>query len=84
MQFGRHKLRTRVDVLKGMSEPAWETLLVAVLSRPGMNALEEARWDKGRMAVWQRGVEWLKGTLVKEGEELLERYDQLLPPEHRK
>jgi hypothetical protein len=77
-------MTTKVDLLKGMSDGAWETVLVAVLSRSPPSQAHERGWEKARKAIIRRGVDWLRDLLIQEGEEVLERYNQLLPPEPRK
>lgn len=84
LQHERYKISTRVDLLKGMSEASWETVLVAVLSRPAPGQVQKTHWERGKRAVIRRGAQWLQEILVKEGEELLDRYDQQLPAESRK
>lgn len=89
LQFERYKLRSRIDLLKGMSKTSWSAVVSVVLSRSVLNIGSgneecEDRWAKGREKLGREGVDWLRDTLVKEGEELMKRFDQLLPPEHRK
>ena len=84
LKHERSKMHTRVGHLKQLSEGAWERLVISVFARKAPDAEQEERWAKGRKAVIRKGAEWLRGYLVKEGQELLDRYDQLLPPEPRK
>lgn len=79
LQFERYKMRSRLDLLRNMSVSAWSAVVAAVISRDG-----GAAWEKGKTKVGKEGVEWLKRRLVKEGEELMKRFDELLPPEHKK
>jgi len=95
-------MRTRIDLLRGLSLPGWTAVVNAVLSRHSTSAIEvdgqidadkmreakESRevdiWSKGRAKIKEKGIEWLRSRLVKEGEELVKRYDQLLPVEVRR
>ena len=63
---------------------AWETVLVTVLSRQPPSGPLANYWERAKRAITRRGADWLREILVKEGEEVLERYNQLLPPEARK
>lgn len=118
LQFERYRLRSRIDLLRGMSKTSWAAVVGVVLSRSALAprppptvakpmGYEEAvvavtapseasgsegkpaeaqvdRWAKGRAKLQEEGPDWLRDTLVQEGEELMKRYDQLLPAEHRK
>lgn len=108
LQFERYKMRSRIDLLRGMSAPAWIAVVSTVLSRaphphPGLvnhshgdgeSASErglsrvgpggDGVWAKGREKIRVKGVEWLRSKLVREGEEVMKRYDQLLPNESKK
>lgn len=77
--FERYRMRSRIELLRNMSEPSWAVVASTVLSREGHTS-----WKKGRDKVAQMGPEWLKARLVTEGKELVKRYDQLLPVEPRK
>jgi hypothetical protein len=77
--FERYRMRSRIELLRNMSEASWANVASTVLSREG-----HPTWQKGREKVAQMGVQWLKARLVREGKELVERYDQLLPVEPRK
>jgi hypothetical protein len=72
----RFKLRSRIDLLRNMSIPAWSAILAAVLSRG------EA-WTDGRAKLKDVGMDWLRHRLVSEGLEVMMRYDQLLPVEKK-
>lgn len=83
-------MRSRVELLRNMADIPWITVVNTVLARygPGGSGNDEANgagpWSRGREKVMAAGAGWLRSRLVKEGEEVLKRYDQLLPPEHRK
>jgi hypothetical protein len=95
-------MRSRIDLLRGMSAPAWIAVVSTVLSRAplsgSVNHAESASerglsgdslggdavWVKGREKIRVKGVEWLRSKLVREGEEVMKRYDQLLPNESKK
>ena len=83
LQFERYKMRSRVDLLRNMNGPGWATVVATVLSRSGSRG-ELPMWDKGKQKVMEEGMDWLRGKLVREGEEVLRRYDQLLPVESKK
>ncbi len=107
LQFERYKMRSRIDLLKGMSKSGWSSIVTAVLSRfPSLSKTHSQRisgeadigtkkleddgesqvdiWRKGREKIQVEGIDWLREKLVKEGEDLLKRYDQLLPIETRR
>ena len=75
--FERYKMRTRMDLLRNKSPQAWSAVVSAVLSR------REEFWTAGRARLAVEGIDWLRNRLVKEGLEVLERYDQLLPVEKK-
>lgn len=105
-------MRSRIDLLRGMSKTAWAAVVGVVLSRTALRVAPvpvpkvgkgeidpaaiqdvtgkaekvdgEDRWAKGRVKLEGEGADWLRDTLVKEGEEVMRRYDELLPVEHRK
>lgn len=82
-------MRSRLDLLRGMSKTAWSAVVSVVLSRnasmPKVEGEERVdSWAKGRIKLEHEGMDWLRDTLVKEGEEVMKRYDELLPVEHRK
>lgn len=74
--FERYKMKSRIDLLRNMSTHAWAAVVAAVLSRG-----EE--WTAGRAKVGLAGADWLRSKLVKEGMEVMRRYDQLLPVEKK-
>ncbi|KAK4689888.1 hypothetical protein P7C73_g248, partial [Tremellales sp. Uapishka_1] len=80
LQFERYKMRARIDLLKNMSSASWTPIVSNIVSRT--DGPDE--WKRGREKLREEGVDWLKVKLVKEGEELIKRYDQLLPSESRK
>jgi hypothetical protein len=80
LAFERYKMRTRIDLLRGMSTPAWSSVVWTVLAREDISG----HWEKGKSKVKVEGIEWLRRRLVKEGEEVMKRYDQLLPVDPRK
>lgn len=73
-------MRTRIDLLKGMSVSAWSAVVWTVMAREDASG----HWAKGKDKVKEEGVDWLRRRLVREGEEVMKRYDQLLPPDPRK
>ncbi|RXK39708.1 hypothetical protein M231_03063 [Tremella mesenterica] len=77
LAFERHKLRSRVDLLRNLSEMAWTTLVRTVLSRP-------EGWFDAREKVEGEGVEWLRVQVLRSAMKDLKRYDELLPPDSRK
>ena len=76
LMFERYKMRSRIDLLRNMSIPSWSVVVAAVLSRDEL-------WVSGRAKLGDVGVEWLRHRLVKEGLEVMKRYDQLLPVEKK-
>lgn len=78
LQFERYKLRSRIDLLRNLSKPAWASVVATILAR------DEDGWKSGRSKVGKEGEEWLRERLLKEGEEVMKRYEELLPPENRK
>ncbi|OWZ78774.1 hypothetical protein C365_02413 [Cryptococcus neoformans Bt85] len=78
LQFERYKLRSRIDLLRNLSKPAWASIVATILAR------DEDGWKSGRAKVGKEGEEWLRRRLLKEGEEVMKRYEELLPPENRK
>lgn len=93
-------MKTRIDLLRGMSKPGWTAVVNAVMSRQSFsvgeseNQLSESAkpsdeayidiWAKGREKIKEEGIDWLRDRLVHEGEEVMKRYDQLLPVETRR
>lgn len=73
-------MRTRIDLLKSISSGSWSSVVWTVLARDDPTG----SWDKGKVAVKGNGVEWLRRRLVKEGEEVMRRYDSMLPVDPRK
>lgn len=93
--FERYKMKSRIDLLKNMSDSAWSAIVATVLSRSstdtkaengaqGADGGEKDPWHKGREKLARSGHEWLRNRLVKEGKELVKRYDQLLPSDTKK
>ncbi|WVQ84445.1 hypothetical protein IAT38_006597 [Cryptococcus sp. DSM 104549] len=78
LQFERHKMRGRIDLLRNMSPFSWSSVLNTILARSPND------WVKGREKIKEKGADWLKARLVREGEEVMKRYEELLPAEHRK
>ena len=72
-------MRSRVEQLRNLSPHAWASVVINVASRYGLEAAV-----KPRKKLADEGPEWLRAQLVKEGKEVLKRYDQLLPPDPRK
>lgn len=79
LQFERYKMRSRIELLRNMSIMAWSTLVNTVLSRAG-----DSSWEMGREKLKEEDVDWLRGRLIREGQELVKRYDELLPVDPRK
>lgn len=79
--FERYKMRSRIELLRNMSSLSWATVVNTVLSREG-----DPSWAKGRESLRRKpeGIDWLRERLIKEGKELVKRYDQLLPVETKK
>lgn len=83
-KFERYKVQSRIDLMRSMTDVAWATLVIAVLSRRAGNVKDEAFWEIGRRAVTQKGVMWLRDLLVGEGVQLVSRIDHILPVEPRR
>ena len=73
-------MRTRIDLLRGMSLSAWSAVVWTVMAREDVSGV----WIKGRERVKVEGVDWLRRRLVREGEEVMKRYDQLLPSDSKR
>lgn len=88
LQFERYKMRSRVELLRNMADIPWITVVNTVLARYAPDKQDadpsEGAYRRGREKVISAGPGWLRARLVQEGKEVLKRYDQLLPPEHRK
>ena len=89
--FGRHKLRARLELLRNMSPPAWSAVVSAVLSRStpldlgdSDHQAENDPWHQSKQKLKAQGIDWLRRLLIKEGNEVLKRYDELLPSDSRK
>ena len=80
LAFERYKMRTRIDLLRSISNQSWSSVVWTVLAREDSTGL----WVKGKQAVRSNGIEWLRRRLVKEGEEVMKRYDKMLPVDPRK
>lgn len=80
LAFERYKMRTRIDLMRGMSLSAWSTVVNTVMAREDSSGY----WLKGKEKVKAAGVDWLRRRLVREGEEVLKRYDQLLPSDTKR
>ncbi|WVQ77516.1 hypothetical protein IAR50_007202 [Cryptococcus sp. DSM 104548] len=78
LQFERYKMGNRIELLKQVARPSWASIVSTILARG------PAEWDAGRKKVEKEGEEWLRERLVKEGREVMKRYDELLPSESRK
>ncbi|WRT69825.1 uncharacterized protein IL334_006816 [Kwoniella shivajii] len=79
LQHERYKMKSKIDLLKNMPKLTWSTIISTILNR---GSSEE--WLKGKEKIKEKGDEWLKRKLVKEGEEVLKRFEELLPPEQKK
>lgn len=73
-------MRTRIELLRGMSVSAWSAVVWTVLAREDTSG----HWVKGKEKVKTEGVDWLRRRLVREGEEVMRRYDQLLPSDSKR
>jgi hypothetical protein len=73
LSFERYKMRARVDLLRALPAPQWAVVVGGVLGRP------DSGWDRGRAKLAAEGADWLRRRLIREGKELLSRYDELLP-----
>ncbi|ODO03565.1 hypothetical protein L198_02413 [Cryptococcus wingfieldii CBS 7118] len=78
LQFERYKMGNRIELLKQVAKPSWASIVSTILARG------TSEWDAGRKKVEKEGEEWLRERLVKEGREVMKRYDELLPAESRK
>lgn len=67
-------MRSRVDLLRALPDHQWTSVVTGILSRS-----DTGEWDRGRAKLAAEGVDWLRRRLIREGKELLDRYDQLLP-----
>jgi len=73
-------MKTRIDLLRSISSGSWSSVVWTVLAREDPSGL----WDKGKQAVRTNGIEWLRRRLVKDGVEVMRRYDSMLPVDPRK
>jgi len=78
LKFRRHKMNTRIDLLRNLQPAQWTTVVNNVLARSDPNDV----WARGRKKLDVVGVDWLRRQLIREGIELLTRYDQLIPGAH--
>ncbi|WVO15000.1 hypothetical protein L204_102643 [Cryptococcus depauperatus] len=78
LQFERYKMSNRIELLRNMSKETWASVVGTILSNG------RTEWEKGKEKLDKEGEEWLRRRLLMEGEELMKRYDELLPPESRK
>ncbi|WVR07956.1 hypothetical protein IAU60_004999 [Kwoniella sp. DSM 27419] len=78
LQFEKYKMRSRIDLLRNMPKMTWSSVVSTIIARG------PDEWAKGKDKVMDKGADWLKGRLIKEGEEVMARYEELLPPEQRK
>lgn len=72
--FERYKMRSRVDLLRNLPASQWATVVSAILARS-----DAGQWKRGREKLAAEGVDWLRRRLIREGKDVLGRYDQLLP-----
>ncbi|WWC66009.1 uncharacterized protein I303_108631 [Kwoniella dejecticola CBS 10117] len=77
LQFERYKMKSRLDLLKNIPKLNWTVIVSTILQRVYI-------WQKGKAKIQEKGEDWLKRQLIKEGEEVMRRFDELLPPEQRK
>ncbi|WVQ95924.1 hypothetical protein IAU59_003023 [Kwoniella sp. CBS 9459] len=78
LQFERYKMRSRIDLLRNMPKLTWSSVVSTILTRGSDD------WARGKEKIKEKGTDWLKSQLIKEGEEVMKRFDELLPPEQRK
>lgn len=69
-------MKARVDLLRNLPETQWVAMVAAILAREG-----DATWQRGRRKLTTMGNDWLRRHLIREGLEVLRRYDELLPKE---
>ncbi|OCF34352.1 hypothetical protein I316_03866 [Kwoniella heveanensis BCC8398] len=79
LQFERYKMRSRIDLLKNMPKLTWSSVVSTILIRGS-----KIDWARGKERIKGKGADWLRSQLIKEGEEVMKRFDELLPPEQRK
>lgn len=79
LQFNRYKMKARVDLLRNLPQTQWVSMVAAILARDG-----DETWQRGRRKLTTMGNDWLRRHLIKEGLEVLRRYDELLPKEGHK
>ncbi|RSH81250.1 uncharacterized protein EHS24_008687 [Apiotrichum porosum] len=80
LQFERYKMRARIELLRNLPGPQWASVVQAILARA-----DNGRWARGRRKLeLEGGADWLRRWLIREGQEVLGRYDQLLPNESKK
>ncbi|EJT48143.1 hypothetical protein A1Q1_02847 [Trichosporon asahii var. asahii CBS 2479] len=79
LQFNRYKMKARVDLLRNLPQTQWVSMVAAILAREG-----DETWQRGRRKLTTMGNDWLRRHLIKEGLEVLRRYDELLPKEGQK
>lgn len=80
LQFERYKMRARIELLRNLPGPQWASVMQAILARA-----DNGRWARGRRKLeLEGGADWLRRRLIREGQEVLGRYDQLLPNESKK
>lgn len=71
-------MRSRVDLLRNLAAAQWATVVNAILARS-----DSGQWNRGRDKLAAEGVDWLRRRLIREGMDVLNRYDQLLPADKR-
>lgn len=67
-------MRARIDLLRNMPSTQWGTMVTAILARDGDDS-----WARGRRQLESVGYDWLRRRLIREGLQVLRRYDELLP-----
>ncbi|WWC73818.1 uncharacterized protein I206_107790 [Kwoniella pini CBS 10737] len=87
LQFERYKMKSRLELLKNIPKLNWTVIVSTILQRvspTNSSSGNEDVWLKGKNKINEKGEDWLKRQLIKEGEEVMKRFDELLPPEQRK
>lgn len=84
LQFERHTMRSKLDILRGMPQTSWAAIVNGVLARVAEgHGTQPAAVGIGEQLIKENGIVWLKSRLIAEGQDVIERYDQLLPVESR-
>nr|XP_019043664.1 hypothetical protein I302_08244 [Kwoniella bestiolae CBS 10118]OCF22594.1 hypothetical protein I302_08244 [Kwoniella bestiolae CBS 10118] len=85
LQFERYKMKSRLDLLKNIPKLNWVLIVNTILQRYTTGPSDGVdKWAKGKAKIKEKGEEWLKVQLIREGEALMKRFQELLPPEQKK